>query len=420
VTTAYSGYSPAPGGNAAAGSERYGLSMRFKVTVSDGSRIRDLGDWSSCKGLRVDFKTETIRIGGEYNGEVRLPGQATYAPVVLERAMEERSSGLLRAWLRELADTWMNHREGAEPPKGSVVISLQDAFHHVVASWTLENAYPVSWSGPVMDAKQSAVAVEALTFEHEGFLPNTAAAPSAERRPESNARLGPAGSTEGQVVFDFNPASIEVSHTAPVAPSSELQRSKVRAGAGRAAGARQKQKAAAMGGLPYDEYQKANGTTSISLRSLTFDGPGVWDTCERLRLWSYFSLGKDGKGNAVNQLPKLHFSWGRQPPLLVHLNQITISYTRFSAAGTPTRATVNLTLHALAKELTGTNPHSGGLPGRRTHVLAGAEDLPALATRTYGRPGRWRDIAAANGIADPLRVRPGTRVFLPSALEAGQ
>lgn len=32
----------------------------------------------------------------------------------------------------------------------------------------------------------------------------------------------------------------------------------------------------------------------------------------------------------------------------------------------------------------------------------------------YGRPGAWRNVARANRITDPLRVRPGTEIFLPN------
>jgi nucleoid-associated protein YgaU len=39
--------------------------------------------------------------------------------------------------------------------------------------------------------------------------------------------------------------------------------------------------------------------------------------------------------------------------------------------------------------------------------------LAGLATDTYGRPTAWRDIADANGIDDPFRVRPGRSVMLP-------
>jgi phage tail-like protein len=153
----------------------YGLSMRFTVTFSTGDGREPLGEWSSCKGLRVDFKTEPVKVGGDYSGEVKLPAQVTYSPVVLERAMEARPSQLLQAWLGRLVTTWMNYdRDGTRPPSGTVDIALQDVHQNVVASWSLRNAYPVSWSGPVLDARQNAVALETLTLEHEGFLPQPA------------------------------------------------------------------------------------------------------------------------------------------------------------------------------------------------------------------------------------------------------
>lgn len=163
--------------SAAAGSDSafrlLGLSMRFTVVFSSGDGIDRLGEWSSCKGLKVEFKTETVKAGGGYNGEVKLPSQVVYSPVVLERAMELRSSQNLQAWLGRLVDKWMDY-DGTGPsptPAGTVQITLQDVHQNAVASWTLHNAYPVSWSGPALDANQNSVALETLTLEHYGFLP---------------------------------------------------------------------------------------------------------------------------------------------------------------------------------------------------------------------------------------------------------
>jgi nucleoid-associated protein YgaU len=57
------------------------------------------------------------------------------------------------------------------------------------------------------------------------------------------------------------------------------------------------------------------------------------------------------------------------------------------------------------------------LPGRRAHTVTAGDSLARIATAQYGSPGRWRQIAAANGIEDPLRVRPGDRVYLPNPEE---
>jgi nucleoid-associated protein YgaU len=61
----------------------------------------------------------------------------------------------------------------------------------------------------------------------------------------------------------------------------------------------------------------------------------------------------------------------------------------------------------------GQNPTSGGTAGHRVHVVQQRETLDIIASREYGEAKHWRVIAEANGIADPLRIRPGTRLSLP-------
>lgn len=164
--------SATPSAAAGTGLRTFGLAMRFAVTFSSAGLPKPLGEWSSCKGLKVDFKTEAVKLGGAYDHEVKLPTQVVYAPVVLERAMERQSSADLQAWLGGLAARWMNYASAdAPPPRGTVVIVLQDVNQNSVASWTLRDAYPVSWSGPTLDAKGNAIALETLTLEHQGFLP---------------------------------------------------------------------------------------------------------------------------------------------------------------------------------------------------------------------------------------------------------
>jgi phage tail-like protein len=155
--------------------QRLGLSMRFTVTFTSGDGgIDKLGDWSSCKGLKVEFKSEAVKYGGEYHGEVKLPTLVSYGPVTLERAMEQGSSQKLQAWLGRLVANWMDYDDNglSDSPAGTLQIVLHDVYQNEVASWTLQGAYPVSWSGPALDAKQNAVALETLVIEHQGFLPS--------------------------------------------------------------------------------------------------------------------------------------------------------------------------------------------------------------------------------------------------------
>lgn len=415
-------------GGIAATFGQYGLAMRFVVTLHDFKGMVSLGEWSSCRGLRVDLRTQPVNDGGEARG---LPTQVAYSPVVLERAVEANASQQLQTWLSSLVTDW---RDAPAKPTGTVEIRLYDALGRKAASWTLRDAYPVSWSGPVLDAKQSAVAVETLTFEHEGFLPDAdgpaaggaaagagamvpAAAPSKTTEASNRASLGPAGSGDGAdeaVVFTYTPTTIVMSHAARVVPSAGLGQATAAgiSGPGPSGGA----------DLPaVAEVEGGRATTSIGVHALILEGGDVAGRCRRLLRWSEFeAVPGDAKSTNRAELPRLTFSWGAHHLYLVHLTQVTVAYTRFNQGGKPIRATVDLTLHVIPRTLRPTNPSSGGLPGRRTHLLTGAESLPALATRCYGGPGRWREIAAANGVEDPLRVRPGTLVYLPSTQETGR
>jgi hypothetical protein len=117
---------------------------------------------------------------------------------------------------------------------------------------------------------------------------------------------------------------------------------------------------------------------------------------------------------------------GKSPPLLTfkwcsvtfkgYLRDLTVVVTQFGADTKPSAAKVSLTLQGEPDQLPLTNPTSGGPPGRRMHLLAEGDTLHAVAFREYGDAAAWRDIAAANGIDDPLRVAPGTRLLLPLAV----
>lgn len=131
---------------------------------------------------------------------------------------------------------------------------------------------------------------------------------------------------------------------------------------------------------------------------------------------------------STTTIPNLTFQWG--PPMVgfmytVNLKSVDASYKRFDHMGIPIRAEVQIVMDVLPNDLLGalpTNPTSGGLPGRNTHLLRENESLQSIAQQYYGKPGLWRKIAEINGITDPRRVRPGTTVYLPSPAElpAGQ
>lgn len=122
--------------------------------------------------------------------------------------------------------------------------------------------------------------------------------------------------------------------------------------------------------------------------------------------------GKDK--NQVHDPQIITYTWGRTSHDTI-MKSVNTTYTRFNHDGDPIRAKVTLTLTKYNPPLPGTNPSSGGEPGGRVHLVTDGDTLQRIAQATYGDPGAWRDVAAANNIDDPLRVRNGSSLFLPGA-----
>lgn len=118
--------------------------------------------------------------------------------------------------------------------------------------------------------------------------------------------------------------------------------------------------------------------------------------------------------------PYLRFQWGTQSYFQCYLTSVSATYKLFRQDGTPVRATVSVSLTEVVDPagLQGQNPTSGGVTGRRTHLVAIGDSLHTIAYGEYGRAELWRGLAAYNGIDDPLRVSTGDSILLPPVDEA--
>jgi Contractile injection system tube protein/LysM domain len=110
------------------------------------------------------------------------------------------------------------------------------------------------------------------------------------------------------------------------------------------------------------------------------------------------------------------FSWGStQLPKAAPLS-ISIQYAMFQPNGDPMRAFVDLEL-AQADDSSppgqAQNPTTRGTAGLRSHVLQDGDSLHSIAYESYGDATRWRVIAEANGIDDPLRIERGRALSIP-------
>src|SRR2546421_6197137 len=176
------------------------------------------------------------------------------------------------------------------------------------------------------------------------------------------------------------------------------------------------------GGKPH--YLGSN-PQSVSLQ-IFFDGweserENVVQRVDQLLDWCTPSSGS--MNNEKPQPPVLYFRWGGNQHLSntkFYLESVTAKYTMFKGDGTPVRATADISLKEVPTDPPGTNPTSGSIHVRRSHLVSEGDSLQSIAQKEYGKPALWRGLAAFNGIDDPLRVSSGTRLLLHSLEEAAE
>jgi hypothetical protein len=111
--------------------------------------------------------------------------------------------------------------------------------------------------------------------------------------------------------------------------------------------------------------------------------------------------------------PIVLFSWGELTFTGV-LGRVTQRFTMFLDSGVPVRATLQVSLQEFKSGLEEAREVKRRTADyTRMHALGEGETLSALAARLYGDPAKWRPIALANGLDDPLTVATGTQLVVP-------
>jgi hypothetical protein len=154
--------------------------------------------------------------------------------------------------------------------------------------------------------------------------------------------------------------------------------------------------------------------------SIPNGGKSVKDIAESLLKMMDVPSGT-GAGRAKAVPPSVTFTWGKVPSFKAACTSLTITFQLFKPNGTPIRADVKLALTQVEPATSAssnspnlpTNPTTRSEGGLGVHVLRDGDSLQSVAHHAYGDPGRWRLIAEANGIDNPLHLRRGTPLNLP-------
>ncbi|MGN9911793.1 CIS tube protein [Phytohabitans sp. LJ34] len=113
--------------------------------------------------------------------------------------------------------------------------------------------------------------------------------------------------------------------------------------------------------------------------------------------------------------PWVEFHWGTLHSFKAIVERLQIKYTYFASSGMPLRAKADLSLKQWMddglKPLQNPTSHTPTL--HRTHRVVRGETLDRIAAAHYSDPTRWRLIAEANAVVDPIAVAAGTLLVIP-------
>ena len=110
----------------------------------------------SCSGLSAQRDVLEYREGGAEAPRM-LPGNLSFGPLRFERGVVSGPSG------HELFD-WFGRGDRRD---GAVVLVGRQG--REVSRWQFRRAWPSAWYGPELEARDAAVALEALELVHEGL-----------------------------------------------------------------------------------------------------------------------------------------------------------------------------------------------------------------------------------------------------------
>jgi hypothetical protein len=111
--------------------------------------------------------------------------------------------------------------------------------------------------------------------------------------------------------------------------------------------------------------------------------------------------------------PIVAFTWDTQVFKGV-LESLTITYVMFSPDGVPLRAKLSVTLKEYRPAAVQFRESPTFSPDfDKTFVVRRGDTLSGIAGQVFGDPSRWREIARANDVVDPRRIRPGDALRIP-------
>ncbi len=162
----------------------------------------------------------------------------------------------------------------------------------------------------------------------------------------------------------------------------------------------------------FSDPQLYGPTKSFSVKNIISEGienkiPPITDKLKKLEMAAHVE-GQEHKP------PQVIFSWGNLNFKGV-ITDYSVEYTMFSMEGKPIRATVQLTISEVEDPALTAKKSPFESPDRtKTRVVVEGMSLWSIAYQEYDDCEKWREIARANNIMNPLDIRPGQVIRIPA------
>ncbi len=132
----------------------YGMNWLFRVEIGDMKM-----SFSKVSGLDVELEFEPYSEGGVNDYVLEFPKNKKSGHLVLERGTGEISKMI--KWFQDIQAGKFVRKNGT--------IELWNETGETIRTWQIENALPVKWSGPSLDASGKEIAVEKIELKHLGL-----------------------------------------------------------------------------------------------------------------------------------------------------------------------------------------------------------------------------------------------------------
>jgi nucleoid-associated protein YgaU len=173
------------------------------------------------------------------------------------------------------------------------------------------------------------------------------------------------------------------------------------------------------GNAPLLRFQSGQpGTLALSITLDTTD-KGTSVTLHTDKLMKLVAVDKKLPASDKNRNnfrpPWVTFHWGPLQSFKAVVERLTVTFTYFAADGMPMRAKADLALKQYEDEeikpLQNPTSHTPSL--QTVHRLHHGETLDRVAAKHYADATRWRLIAEANNVVDPLTLQTGMLLVIP-------